>query len=223
MTVLLPVLIKPGMSSKIRAKFEAQLIRLLNLTQAEVVIDECLFPKLPGRNFYANVADARNHILEKALKPHHTDVLWIDADLVSFPPDLFARLRNVSETDIVAPMCLLEDTEPPMFYDIAGYREMEREPMTSPFEPWFFQAGDVIEMLAVGACCVVPAEVHRRWRFEPQEPRDPYNNTDWYTLMENARGAGFKVLLDRTTTTYHAKLPDYGEQWHDGNEWNAAN
>ena len=211
------------MSPLIRTMFEDHLYPAAEACGAEVVIDECPFPKIPGRNFYANVADARNHILEKALKPHHTDVFWIDADLVQFPVDLYARLRSVSETDIVAPMCLIEDTEPPMFYDIAGFRELEREPMTPHFEPWFFQEGDVIEMLAVGACCVVPAEVHSRWNFEPQAPTDPFNNTDWYTLMENAREAVFKVLCDRTTTTYHAKLPDYGEQWHDGKEWNAAN
>jgi GT2 family glycosyltransferase len=222
MTVLLPVPIKPGMSSKIRDKFEAQLTRLQNVTDLEVVIDECPFPKVPGRNFYANVADARNHILEEHLKPHHTDVLWIDADIVSFPPDLYRRLRAVSETDIVAPMCLIEDTDPPMFYDIAGFREYKRA-MTPHHQPWFEQQGPVLELLAVGACCVIPAEVHRRFRLEPQEPADPFNNTDWYTLMERARAAGYKVLVDTTTTVYHAKLPDYGEEWHDGNEWNARN
>ena len=222
MSVLLPVPIKPGMSEAIRTMFEDHLFPAAEACGAEVVIDECPFAKLPGENFYANVARARNHILDEHLRDEHTDVLWIDADIVEFPTDLYTRLRAVSD-GIVAPLCLIEDTDPPMFYDIAGFRERNPELPTRHYEPWFDSYDPVVEMLSVGACVVIPAEVHRRFRFEAQKPRDPFNNTDWFTLMENARAAGYRVLCDTTTRVYHAKLPDYGEEWHDGNDWNSRN
>lgn len=223
MSLLLPMPIKPGMSPDIRKQMERCLKPLVKASGAELVIDECPFPKIPGENFYANVAKARNHIIQENLRDEHTDVLWVDADLVEFPPDLYEKLRAVSATAIVAPLCLIENTDPRMFYDIAGFRERMKEPMTPHYEPWFDSYGPVIDMLAVGACVVIPAEVHRRFWFEAQSPTDPYNNTDWYALMEKARNAGYRVLCDTRTIVYHAKLPDYGEEWHDGNEWNARN
>src|SRR5262245_34847380 len=38
-----------------------------------------------------NMAWLRNDLLETALADWHTHVLWLDADLVDFPPDLISR------------------------------------------------------------------------------------------------------------------------------------
>jgi hypothetical protein len=224
-SILIPVGIRPTLHPRIKEQFFRCLDAVIVESGAECVIDETPFPKRKGENYFANVARSRNHLIDTYLRDDHDEVLWIDAGIISYPADLYAQLtrsKRARRRAIVAPLCLIEETYPVMFYDIAGYRE-QREPMTPHFEPWFSQRGPLVKLLAVGACVLVPAEVHRMFRFVPQPADDPYNNTDWFDLMEKARGKGYRVYCDTTTVTWHAKLPKYGEEWHDGKAWNARN
>ena len=45
--------------------------------------------KRSGRSVLAHI---RNAVIKRALKPYHDMVLWLDADVTSYPPDLVARL-----------------------------------------------------------------------------------------------------------------------------------
>jgi len=63
-------------------------------------------PKLQ-RKRRAGIAKARNDLLRQALKPHHDWVLWIDADVVDYPPDIVTQLMAAGER-IVVPNCVLE-------------------------------------------------------------------------------------------------------------------
>jgi hypothetical protein len=224
-SILIPVGIRPTLHPRIKEQFFRCLDAVIVESGAECVIDETPFPKRKGENYFANVARSRNHLIDTYLRDDHDEVLWIDAGIISFPSDLYQRLHELAASSIriVAPLCLIEETYPVMFYDIAGYRE-RREPMTPHFEPWFSSNGQrAIEVIAVGACVLMPAVVHRKFRFVPQAPDDPYNNTDWFDLMQKARADGCHVYVDTETVTWHAKLPKYGEEWHDGKAWNARN
>eukprot|EP00914_Ancora_sagittata_P026532 GHVO01052224.1.p1 GENE.GHVO01052224.1~~GHVO01052224.1.p1 ORF type:complete len:170 (-),score=14.54 GHVO01052224.1:178-687(-) len=50
------------------------------------------------------MARARNQLLLRAMKDH-TWVLWIDVDMVFYPPSIFEHLRS-SDAQIAAPNCL---------------------------------------------------------------------------------------------------------------------
>eukprot|EP01052_Picozoa_sp_SAG31_P022392 SAG31_NODE_1779_length_7293_cov_39.850153_5_plen_298_part_00 len=53
----------------------------------------------------------RNLVIEKFLKPEHELVLWLDADVVAYPPDLVAQLYAANPGGIVAPMVYIEDSD----------------------------------------------------------------------------------------------------------------
>lgn len=67
-------------------------------------------PKLQ-RKRRAGIARARNDLLRQTLKPHHDWVLWIDADVIDYPPDIAARLIAAGER-IVVPNCVLDPGGP---------------------------------------------------------------------------------------------------------------
>eukprot|EP01048_Picozoa_sp_COSAG05_P005815 COSAG05_NODE_355_length_10856_cov_7.197174_8_plen_57_part_00 len=39
------------------------------------------------------LAIIRNTLITRFLKPHHEHVLWLDADVVRYPPDMVTRLH----------------------------------------------------------------------------------------------------------------------------------
>lgn len=82
------------------------------------------FEMQPLRRSY--MARSRNYLLTAALREEHAWVLWLDVDLVEYPPTILEDLMSV-DVDVVVPNCLRE-TEDNSFwgYDKNNWQETER-------------------------------------------------------------------------------------------------
>lgn len=216
MNLLIPAPVRPNLAESVYKQFAVRLQALVDTTteaghNVDVVFDRKVYPRRDGENFFARFARLRNDIIREHLKPHHTDVLWIDADIIDFPATLALDLREASP-GIVSPIVLIEGTR--QNYDTAGMRESYEE-RSRMYEPWFDADDPLVELYATGACVMVPARVHRSIPFVAQSPDDPTWNTEWTSVCEGARrryDIRTHVLTDYPI--YHANLPDYGEAWH---------
>ena len=100
----------------------------------------------------AVIARARNHLLFHALDNEHW-VLWIDADLFDYPPDIIDRLLAVGK-DIVQPHCVIEYGGPT--FDCNAWVDHGRYHMES------FRDRDLVQLDAVGGTMLlVKADLHR--------------------------------------------------------------
>ncbi|KAI9317426.1 Anp1-domain-containing protein [Dichotomocladium elegans] len=81
------------------------------------------FELQPLRRSY--MARSRNYLLTAALRDEHAWVLWLDVDLVEYPPTILEDLMSV-DVDVVVPNCLRE-TEDNSFwgYDKNNWQETE--------------------------------------------------------------------------------------------------
>lgn len=166
------------------------------------------YPAAKGK--YANNARARNFVVEWFLRPEHTHVLWLDADLVGVPLDIIELLAEVSETDIVAPFVLMEPNEwfgADRFYDVGGFLQDGRPFM---LRAPYCEGGNLVELDSVGSCYLIPAEAYR-WgaRYAPKG-----DEVEHPTLMAQARAMGFKIYARRDVVVRHAFLPYYGVDLH---------
>lgn len=82
------------------------------------------FELQPLRRSY--MARSRNYLLTAALREEHSWVLWLDVDLVEYPPTILEDLMSV-DVDVVVPNCLRE-TEDNSFwgYDKNNWQETEQ-------------------------------------------------------------------------------------------------
>ncbi|KAI9310370.1 Anp1-domain-containing protein [Dichotomocladium elegans] len=82
------------------------------------------FELQPLRRSY--MARSRNYLLSAALRDEHAWVLWLDVDLVEYPPTILEDLMSV-DVDIIVPNCLRE-TEDKSFwgYDKNNWQETDR-------------------------------------------------------------------------------------------------
>lgn len=216
MKLLVPMPIRPNLSPVLRDKCEDNLHKLLEAlpdeVDATVVFDHAEYPKqYDHENFFARLARMRQSIIDDFLAEDIDDVLWIDADIVEYPANLYQRLRDVSETGIVSPVVLIEGTE--FNYDTASFREDLNERSTA-MPPWFKQLGPIVELLSVGGCVLVPADVHRKQKFYAQDDEDTSWNTEWLSICSYATQNSLPVLCDTRIRVYHAHLPNYGESYH---------
>jgi hypothetical protein len=157
-----------------------------------------------------DLASARNDLLATWLKPEHTHVLWIDADIVEYPPDLPQRLLAAAGEDcIVAPMVLLEGVE--QYYDTYTHI-MDTGKQVSMTRPYFGDVGDadLVSMACVGGCYLIPADI---FRFHCYEPFEGPGMEHW-SLMQRARDGAIEIFVDLQTTVRHAYLPNWGESFH---------
>lgn len=195
-----------------RRQLKANLNLLARDGAFDIVWDEEEFVKeYETENFFARLARMRQYMVEKHLKDYHSDVLWIDADIVEFPANLYRMLRATSQEDIVSPIVLIENSE--RSYDTAGMRE-SLEDRSSMEPPWFQSKEEVVELLTTGCCVVVPAWIHRMYEFHAQDDGDPFTHTEWLSICSAARKQDLKVLCDTTIRVYHANLEERGEGWH---------
>lgn len=220
--VLIAIPSKQTMHKELQRKRDDALRRLL-ANNPGVDMEPCIFTDMfaKGRSIFTAVAAARNALIDKHLRPEHTHVLWVDADLVDYPPDMIVRLLAVAqgawrpERTVVAPLVLVERRD--IFYDVAAFVEHDQpvyaqEPhfgnvLHKP--PYFASPADVIECDSVGCCFLAPAWVHRNGsRFAAT----PF--TDHFPVIRQARDEGARVYCARFVVAYHADLPRYGEGWH---------
>jgi Anp1 len=214
MAVLVPMPIKPGLHPALKEKCLHNLEQLSTEggIEFDTVFDEREYPKqYAHENFFGRLARMRQQLIDDHLRLEHTDVLWIDADIIVYPHDLYQQLRRVSEEHVVSPIVLIEKSE--INYDTASFREDVRA-RSSAGPPWFVQPGPVVELVSTGCCLVMPAEVHRQQRFRAQPDTDVSWNTEWLSMCTSARSMGYKILCDTRIRVEHANLPAYGEQFH---------
>ena len=69
--------------------------------------------KKSGRGVLATL---RNALLAEYLKPEHELVIWLDADVVQYPPDMVSALYAVNPGGVVAPTVLIEESDTPEFH-----------------------------------------------------------------------------------------------------------
>lgn len=101
----------------------------------------------------ATLARSRNHLLFHALDDEEW-VLWLDADVVEYPPDIIERLLAVQK-DIVQPHCVLDYGGPT--FDRNAWADQGRLQMED-----LRTHGDLVELHAVGgAMLLVRADLHR--------------------------------------------------------------
>jgi hypothetical protein len=206
--ILVPILERPGLSETIRDHFLQQLDEL-DIDMDVFKSSRPFHKEYPSENFFGRLARMRQWTVDTALRDYHTDVLWIDHDIVEFPKDLYQRLRKTE--GVVAPIVLIEGTKDN--YDTAGMREVaEHRSAVEP--PWFAAPGPVVDVQSVGGCVLVPAAVHRKVKFASQPDSDENWLTEWWALCQGAIQEGFKVSCDTSVEVYHAHLPSYGENWH---------
>lgn len=101
----------------------------------------------------AILAKSRNHLLFHALDDEAW-VLWLDVDVVEYPPDLIERLLAV-DRDVVQPHCVLEPGG--RTFDLNGWRDHGRLHLDE-----LRAEGELVELDAVGGTVLlVRADVHR--------------------------------------------------------------
>jgi hypothetical protein len=101
----------------------------------------------------AILAKSRNHLLFRALGDEDW-VLWLDADVEEFPPDVIQQLLATGK-EIVQPNCVLEYGGPS--YDLNAWRDKGKRHMHD-----LRREGDLVRLHAVGGTMLlVKADAHR--------------------------------------------------------------
>lgn len=163
--------------------------------------------KTLAERVYRN-AIMRNLYLERYLTRDITHVMWIDADVISYPADLVRQLLAISDVDIVAPAVYLQRHND-RWYDIAGFVENGQWCRLMP--PHFAQKDDVVTLDSVGCVYLVPSFVY--FLGGRYQPSDRY--AEHHALCQYAREKlRMQVLCATKIRTEHAFLADYGERLH---------
>jgi len=188
-----------------------------------IFIDARAEPSQPGDcRVWSKVARVRNKVLGSIDLAKWDYLLWIDADIIEYPPDLPARLIEANPEGMTAPIVLVEESN--RFYDWAAFiiagkdsvrpadrsrivgRNLQHEPPYWPEEP----KEELVEMACVGAVTMVPTWVYRQGVTYLDHPAF----TDHYPIARFVRDCGKRVICHRGVKVAHAELPRYGEAWH---------
>lgn len=213
--ILVAIPVKKGLNDKLREKMQG---KVSALQEAHPEVDVCIHENEPivtpvrGSSSYVmdrakNLANARNLLLDHIELDKYTHILWIDADIVKYSVDLPYHLLSVSQTDIVAPMLLIEGTN--VYYDTYTHIEAWGRP-ADPHPPYFYSQENLVEMQCVGGCYIIPAEIFKTTRYQPYGGP----GMEHYYLMEAARRQNYKIYVTRNVKIYHANLPAWGEEFH---------
>ena len=108
------------------------------------------------------LARSRNHLLFHALDDEQW-VLWIDVDVVEYPPDIIERLLETGKS-IVHPHCVLDYGGPT--FDLNAWRDHGRVHMDA-----LRAEGELVKLDAVGGTMLlVKADIHRDGLVFPSFP-----------------------------------------------------
>jgi hypothetical protein len=139
------------------------------------------------------LARSRNHLLARALDGEDW-VLWLDVDVIEYPPDIVERLLAAGKR-ILHPNCVLDYGGPS--FDANAWRGPQRVLLSD-----LHDEGDLVELDSVGGTMLlVAADLHRDGLIfppfvyglpRPQLPRDAYRiETEGLALM--ARDMGHRL------------------------------
>jgi peptide chain release factor subunit 1 len=129
------------------------------------------------------LARSRNHLLFRALTDEDW-VLWLDADVIAYPPDLIERLLAAGR-DVLQPHCVLYPGGPT--FDTNGWRDHGRLHLDD-----LRGEGELVELDAVGATVLlVRADVHRDGLIFPAFPYgrgNPLIRPDYFEVETEGLG-----------------------------------
>ncbi|KAM3581088.1 hypothetical protein VKS41_006533 [Umbelopsis sp. WA50703] len=160
------------------------------------------------------MARSRNYLLTASLRTEHAWVVWLDVDVVEYPPTILEDLMSV-DVDVVVPNCLW-DTQDGSFwgYDknnwqeteeslaiqkdldddyvlLEGYYEFLTARKLMVDMPTHNDKFDKVELDGVGATfTLVKAEVHREGANFPAYPFQHEVETEGFAKMAKAMGFG---------------------------------
>ena len=136
-------------------------------------------------------------------------VLWVDADVIDYPPDICSRFLALNPNGITAPLPIIEGSE--RLYDTLGYIDEGGTHLAHDAPYWPTEPQDrLAPMECVGMMLLVPALIFAK--VGVPDCGDGY--AGWAAACLYARQHGLWVAVDRETVALHAALPDYGHEWH---------
>lgn len=153
------------------------------------------------------LARSRNQLLESALGDEDW-VLWIDVDVISWPPDILHRLIN-DERAIVTPHCVRTPRGPS--YDLNSFvfnnrseQEVDEHWLDGSYRPPLdgtrlyldsFRDQEQVELDSVGGTMLlVPGDLHRDGLRFPARPYRGYLETEGLAMMAKAFGVPCRGL-----------------------------
>ncbi len=195
--VLIPI--KPTLAPALKQRAKALLSEMVaHSTEHWIEAHTRVCPEQGDGRPYSAHAAARNSMLDRYLQERHTHILWIDADVVGYPPDLADKLYSIDSEGIIAPLVLIEGAN--YFYDTRGFLDVDGC-FASRNAPYFLDGSNLIPMKSVGTCYLMPAQPRPRYAPTP-------DGTEHESVCQG------KVHVTRDVTVYHADLPQWGEGWH---------
>lgn len=233
---------RTGANPEIESKFMKCLEALESKYDFSVHIDDTSYPSQPTDcRPWSKITRIRNAILDSVPWKDHTHLLWIDADLVQFPPNLIDLLVEANPDGVSAPMVLVEGTVG--FYDraafvIRGAEHVDPNNITFlhgrnlDFNPPYWPKWNQLvhhDMHTSEYMKEMPAKDQNIVEMDCVGScllvnTDIYNAgaryedhpafTDHFPICKKARDLGRKVTVRRDLFVYHANLPLYGEKWH---------
>jgi hypothetical protein len=217
-SILVIIPIRPGLHPEILRRSMACAMAMMGANpvhELSYLLDNRLEAKLPDERLaWANVARIRNRILDAINLDTYDYLLWIDADMTEFPPDMPSKLIAANPEGMTAPMVFIEGTK--NFYDTAGFVDLDGNHFNQGGTYWCTgqPRDEIAEVAGVGAITMVNAKHYRpagSVRYDPTEPQ----NTDHWPIARRVREHGCKVMVHRGIAAYHAALNQYkGEDWH---------
>lgn len=228
----------PRMNAQLKRIMMQNLRRLPNANPAlhiEIFVDAGPLGRQPGdERPLSKTARLRNRMVDAVNASRFDYFLWIDADVVEYPPDLPSRLI-LSNPGVTAPLVLIEEPGPHgpnQFYDTTAFTLKgkglvdpgNRQPyvvgrslnMFPPYIPDHLREslnGDpnLVKVDGVGTVYSIPTAVFTTGgaRYE-----DHLSLTEHWSVVSRAHALGMPVALNTAVTVRHANLPNYGEAWH---------
>ena len=157
----------------------------------------------PIADRFERLAYLRNLVVDEAYPIVGEDyILWIDSDVLEFPPSLIKDLMK-HDAPVVAPSVWIEGTQ--QFYDILAFRNIygQRVPaLNIPYKGF-------VEMGSVGCVYMVASRLYNQTKI-----RYRGGDSEQVTFCSEARKLGEKVYADFDIRVQHANLPRYGHPFH---------
>jgi len=180
----------------------------------------------------SKTARLRNRMIDSLDLKEWDYVLWIDADVVEYPPNLPTLLLKDHPNGVTAPTVLIEEPGPAgpnQFYDTTAFTlkgqhdfmANESFPYVAGrsvelFYPWVpgpwadTKEAELVNVDGVGTVYMVPAEVFRKGHRYADHER----LTEHWSIVEQAHEMKYPVKMHRGVLVRHAHLPKYGHHWH---------
>ena len=157
----------------------------------------------PIADRFERLAYLRNLLVDEAHPIGGEDyILWIDSDVVDFPPSLIKDLMK-HNVQVVAPSVWIEGTQ--QFYDTLAFRNIYGQRIPA----WDIPYKGFMEMGSVGCVYMVAARLYSQSKI-----RYHGGDSEQVKFCEAVRQKGEKVYADFDIHVQHANLPWYGKTWH---------